>query len=204
MHGPHERLPASRRCAGSRSILLLRLPRCHSSWPACPGTGSVRSGTHRGTALRLRDADRPARYHLAYILPLTGVPAVSRGALRPGPWWCGVGPRRSRQAGRRGRDSRALESCRNPAVPETQESPTVAPFDLESLRPGAPRALARPLAGRLPEQYRLRWCSGLHAARIRSVPAKRNCVIRAVASGGTNSYAELARAISAPSGPNVA
>jgi len=58
---PHERPechlgrgPASRRCASSgphrpRPFALLPL----SFWPARPGPGSVRPGTHRGTVLRL-------------------------------------------------------------------------------------------------------------------------------------------------------
>jgi hypothetical protein len=71
MHGPHERLPCH---IGVLAHGPRRLPRCPSSRPVHPGTGSVRSGTHRGTLLRLREAGRPARYGLASILALTGGP----------------------------------------------------------------------------------------------------------------------------------
>ena len=98
---------------------------------------------HRPRAERRRTDRRDM--HLASILALTGVPAVSRGALRPGPWWRGVGPRRSRQTGRRGRGSRAPEPCRNPPCPKLKRAPRWHHLIWKAPRPSAPRAFPDPL-----------------------------------------------------------
>jgi hypothetical protein len=123
---------------------------------------------------------------------------VSRGALRPGLGGAELArDHRARQAGGGGAASRqnrvGTRRARNSREPQRG-----APLDLESPPAKCARHLPRPLSRAVTASSTV---FGLYAARTRSVPPSGPVSYGAVASGGTNSHAELARGISAPSGP---
>jgi hypothetical protein len=181
----------------SSSSGCLAAPRPGQRVPGLGPSGPERTEGPR----RLRE---PAGYHLASILALMGESRRFRAALRPAPWWRGVAhDDLARQAGRGGQPRTRTGS--EPRRARNLESTTVAPLDLESLRPGAPPRLARPLAG----GYEARAVPVYVGVPI-SIPRESE----ASPPSGTvsfgqspprhHSYAKLARAISAPSSPNVA
>ena len=181
--------------------VLVRLPRCSLSGQHVPGLGPSGPGrTEAPSSGRQRRSDR-RDMALGSILALAGVPGVSRGALRPRLGGAELAHDDLASQAGEGRSGPAPEACQNSPCPKLTRAQRGAPLDLERPAAKCARHLPRPLAGPL---FPSSTVFGLYAARTGSVPPSGPVSYRAVASGGTNSYAGLTRGVSAPSAPNVA